>query len=371
MLDYQRIVDDVRSVLFIDSRDGDDFLQGAAADYSLAIDEANERLRQCGTLLRKGLRSEAIRLCEVEPNLLDVVEILDFPERDNLNELLSLHHLSSPATLMLDVAANLNEAYALEKPLATLLERHRLLAMSHAPIKLRAETLRSLAVADPENPIWDQDVRTFEEERVKELQQEVPQAIANRDVTTLNALGAELENFGCWSERPEALISQIALARSNAARQQGLGELRCTGGCLNAMHAARDVDGGRRVKAQWDSLFATWGQFADPRLLRGVAAALDWLREQDELAEQAARHKSAVANLDQAVTARRPAEVLHHLYREVKRVGDVSPRLEKRYREQLETIDRAARWNLRLSVAIFVFFILFVAGIIAINVLHY
>ena len=46
MLDYQRIVDDVRGVLFNNGQDGDDFLQGAAADYSLAVDEANERLRQ-------------------------------------------------------------------------------------------------------------------------------------------------------------------------------------------------------------------------------------------------------------------------------------------------------------------------------------
>ena len=97
MLDYQRIADDVRSLLFIDSQEGDDFLQSTAADYSLAIDEANERLRQCGALLRKGLRSEAIQLCEVEPNLLDIVESLDFPERDSWNELLALHHLSPPA----------------------------------------------------------------------------------------------------------------------------------------------------------------------------------------------------------------------------------------------------------------------------------
>ncbi len=268
MLDYQRIVDDVRSALFNNGQDGDDFLQGAAADYSLAIDEANERLRQCGALLRKGLRSEAIQLCEIEPNLLDVVGILDFPERDTWNELLSLHGLSPPAALMLEVAANLNEAYAVEQPLATLLQRHRLLAMSHGPIKLRLETLRSLADADPENPIWDQDVRTFEEERVKELQREVPQAIASGDVTALNALAAELENSAWRIDRPELLISQIAVARSNAARQQGLGELRRTADYLNAMHAALDVDGGRRVRAQWDSLVCNLGT-----IRRSVAAS--------------------------------------------------------------------------------------------------
>ena len=86
MLDYQRIVDDVHSACFNNGQDGDDFLQGVAADYSLAIDEANERLRQCGALFRKGLRSEAIQLCEIEPNLLEIVEILDFPERESWDE---------------------------------------------------------------------------------------------------------------------------------------------------------------------------------------------------------------------------------------------------------------------------------------------
>jgi hypothetical protein len=371
MLDYQRIVDDVRSVLFIDSQDGDDFLQGAAADYSLAIDEVNERLRQCGALLRKGLRSEAIQLCELEPNLLDVVGILDFPEYDSWKELLSLHRLSPPGSLMLEVAANLNEAYAVEQPLATLLRRHRLLAMSHGPIKLRVETLRGLADADPENPIWEQDVRTFEEERVRELQREVPQAIAKGDMAALNALTAELENSAWRIDRPEVLISQIAGARSNAARLQGVGELRRAADDLNAMHIAFDVDGGRRARAEWDPLFATWGRFADPLLLQEVAAPLDWLREQDELAEQAARHDAAVADLEQAITARKPAEELYRLHREAKREGEMPENVEERYRERLAAIDRAARRKFQLSLCIFAGFILTTGAVIAVMVFQH
>ena len=341
MLDYQRIVDDVRSALFNNGQDGDDFLQGAAADYSLAIDEANERLRQCGAFLRKGLRSEAIQLCEVEPNLLDVVEILDFPERDTWNELLSLHGLAPPASLMLEVAANLNEAYAVEQPLATLLQRHRLLAMSHGPIKLRLETLRSLADADPENPIWDQDVRTFEEERVKELQREVPQAIAGGDTTALNALAAELENSAWRIDRPEMLISQIAAARSNAARQQGLGELRRTADNLNAMHvgirrrwrpAAQDAVGLACSQPGDDSPIRRCSRKSPPRWT-GCANRTNW-------PSRPRGTKSAVAALEQAITARRPAEDLHRLHREAKREGEMPEGVEKRYRERLEAIDR-------------------------------
>jgi hypothetical protein len=371
MLDYQRIVDDVRSALFNNGQDGDDLLQGVAADYSLAIDEANERLRQCGAFLRKGLRSEAIQLCEVEPNLLDVVQTLDFAERDTWNELLTLHGLSPPVALMLDVAANLNEAYAVEQPLATLLQRHRLLAMSRGSIKLRVETLRSLADADPENLIWDQDLRTFEDERVKELQREVPQAIARGDMTALDALSAEMEDSAWRIDRPDVLISQIVTARSNAARLQGLAGLQRTAEELNRMHAAFDVDCGRRARAEWDSLFATWGRFADPSLSQGVAAALDWLREQDELADQAARHEAAIAALEQAITARRPAEELYRLHHEARREGDMPDSLENRYRERLEAMDRAARRRLRLSLAVFAAFIVAIGAIVAVVVVQH
>jgi DNA-binding FrmR family transcriptional regulator len=364
MLDYQRIVDDVRSALINNGQDGDDFLHGAAADYSLAIDEVNERLRQCGAFLRKGLRSEAIQLCEVEPNLLDVVGILDFPERDTWNELLALHSLSSPSALLVDVAANLNEAYAIEQPLATLLQRHRLLALSHAPIRLRVETLRSLADADPENAIWDQDVRTFEEERVKELQREVPQAIARHDTAALSALAAELEHSAWRIDSPVALIQQIAVARSNAARQKGLAELREAADGLNTKHAEFDVDGGRRAREQWGILFSAWGRHADPSLVQAVAAPLEWLREQDEIAERAARQEAAIADLDHAITTRRPAADLHRLHREAKREGDLPASLEARYVERLESIDRAARRRMQLSLAVFAGFILIVGGII-------
>ena len=357
--------------MFNNGQDADDLLQGAAADYSLAIDEANERLRQCGGLLRKGLRCEAIQLCEIEPNLLEVVEILDFPERDTWNELLALHGLAAPPMLMLDAAANLNEAYAIEQPLATLMQRHRLLAMSHGPIKLRVETLRCLADADPENAIWDQDVRTFEAERVKELQREVPQAIAGGDVTVLDALADELKNSAWRVDRPDALLQQIGVARAKAARQQGLDELQRAADELNAMHAEFDVDGGRLARWQWDTLYATWGEFASPSLPQEVAAALDWSREQEELAEQAARHEAAVAALQKAIAARGPAEELHRLHRDAKGEGEIPANVEKRYRDRLEAIDRAARRKMHVSLAIFASFILVVGAIVAWQVIEY
>ena len=144
MIDYQRIVDEVRSSLFSNNAEGADFLRTAAADYSVAGDEINERLRRCGSLLKQGLRSEAIQLAEIEPNLLDLVATLDFPERQHWVDVLTLNGIVAPRPLMLDVAADLNEAYAIEQPLAELLRQHRLLALSRGPLKLRVNTLRKL-----------------------------------------------------------------------------------------------------------------------------------------------------------------------------------------------------------------------------------
>ncbi len=96
-------------------------------------------------MLKAGLRSEAIQQCEVEPNLLDVVATLDFPERDYWVQLLNQYGHPSSGPLLMDVAADLNEAYAEEQPLETLLDRHRLLALAHSPLRLRIKTLRQLA----------------------------------------------------------------------------------------------------------------------------------------------------------------------------------------------------------------------------------
>ena len=120
MLDYQRIVDNVRAALFSGGQENEDLLQAAAADYSVALDEVNERLRQCAAALRKGLRAEALHLAEIEPNLLDVVGVVDFAERASWDELLRIKNLVPPAPLLLDAAADLNEAYAVDQPLAAL-----------------------------------------------------------------------------------------------------------------------------------------------------------------------------------------------------------------------------------------------------------
>ena len=191
--------------MFSNSMEGVDFLRSAAADYSVACDDVNERLRRCGALLRQGLRSEAIQLADIEPNLLDLVATLDFPERRQWEEVAQFYGIVPSAPLLFDVAADLNEAYAIEQPMADLLRQHRLLALARGPLKQRIGTLRSLIQADENNPVWRDDLQTFETERLKELQHEVADALEAGDLATIATLDDELRADG-WSSSPPASL---------------------------------------------------------------------------------------------------------------------------------------------------------------------
>ena len=158
-----------------------------------------------GNLLRQGLRSEAIRLAEAEPVLLDVVAILDFPERQQWVATLGRFGIARPAGLLVDLAAELNEAYAQEQPLAPLLARHRLLAISQAPLRMRIETLREIAGLEQNNPIWQEDLLGYERERQKQVEREVTEAANAGDAAWLATLDGELRDTP-WLAAPPAQL---------------------------------------------------------------------------------------------------------------------------------------------------------------------
>jgi hypothetical protein len=155
------------------------------------------------------------------------------------------------------------------------------------------------------------------------------------------------------------LIHQITAARSNFARAEGIAELRRVGEQLREAFAACDVDGGSRLRNRWYQLNSVWGSSIDENAGSHVEPALQWLREQDELAAQEARHAAAVGALAQSLAKRKHVEELEPLHREAEREGEIPLPLEKRYCEHLAAIDQAARrrnrWALfGLSVAVMV-----------------
>jgi hypothetical protein len=117
MLDYQRIVEEIQAAVASQDTADWDLLRDTAAEYAAACDEVNERLSECQRLLKQGLRSEAIQVAEREPNLLDTVTLLDFPELEQWRQMLKSSGMVAPPALRIEVATDLNSAYAAEAPL--------------------------------------------------------------------------------------------------------------------------------------------------------------------------------------------------------------------------------------------------------------
>jgi hypothetical protein len=341
MLDYQRIVDDVRSSLYSHNAEGLDFLRAAAADYSVGCDEVNERLRQCGGLLRKGLRSEAIQLAEIEPKLLDVVALLDFPERDPWMELANRSGIAPPTPLMLDVAADLNEAYAVEQPLAALLQRHRLLALAHGPLSARIEVLRGLADGDANNPVWQDDLLTFEKERQNQIKAEVEMATRKGDTTALAALEAELSGPDWRNPPPPALAQSAADAKNSAHYWSVQSQLDGLAAELESAMSHGRIDLGKTAHSRWNETIANSGWGPHESLAQRAAPGLNWVQEHLD-------HEASVQALADAVGNERSTARLRVMHRLAVRFGSKLPdNLEERYGSWIAALERAAmrrRW---------------------------
>src|SRR5687767_9088108 len=114
MTDYNVVVDNIRAFLSSVDQTRTEGLADLASEYAALCREANARLRRCGDYLRRGMRTEAVHLAEAQPSLLDLVAALDFPELQEFQNTCSIYELSPPPKLLMEVAQELNEAYALE-----------------------------------------------------------------------------------------------------------------------------------------------------------------------------------------------------------------------------------------------------------------
>ena len=65
--------------------------------------------------------------------------------RENWRALLTARGIAQPPALQTDVAGEINEAYAIEEPLAALLRRHRWHALARSPLNKRIGILRQMA----------------------------------------------------------------------------------------------------------------------------------------------------------------------------------------------------------------------------------
>jgi hypothetical protein len=335
MPDYARIVDHVQAVVYSLNPIDPSVASRVAAAYASACEEVNARLSQCSHLLNRGLRSEAIQLAETEPNLLDAVATLDFPEHAHWCEILSEAGWPGPPALFIDAAIALNEAYSAEQPLRMLLRRHRLLALARSPLRMRIDTLRAIAGLDPQNAIWRGDLGTYEEARLRELDEEGLVARDRQDVARLAALVDEIR--GEWTEPPaSSLVSRVGNWHREAAAQQARREMEPIGRSLNAAFAALDAETGRALRNEWCARAQIADVHRNDALYVQVAAALEWLAGEDEREERQLRYGHDLAEFESALDENLPVEELSRIYYRLTAYDEPVPELvARRYSERV------------------------------------
>jgi hypothetical protein len=363
MHDYQRIVDDIQALLVAEGDIPKESFYTLCRQYLEALQEINARLRECDTLLRKGHWAEAIHNSKTEPDLLEAAIILDFPERVQWADFMVQHGLPGPPALLVEAAADLNAAYASSKPLEEWMRFHRLSALARRPLQTRIEILRKIAQLDPQNVIWEQDVRTFEKHRLNQLASEAEQAHRSGDCPTLAALEEEAKSPDWREKPPPRLLQQIVQAhtqlRINLARQ----ELEKLEEGLTEAFSSFDVIKGRAIRSHWNAKAVIGITCSDDPLLERVAPAMQWLEQQDRKDEGQAEYHEALAGLEQALDKGSIREELDRFYHVLTRhETGIPPQLENRLAERLRYLDEQQRRKYIFIVTIVVFFVLVFVG---------
>lgn len=368
MADYQSVVDELRSYLQSNDQTRTDLLKDLVSAYAEQCRAANQRLRRCEEFLKKGLRSEAIQFAQSEPDLLDVVTALDFPEFAQLESVLQFYGLPAPPRLQLVIAEALNQAYAEKKPLEDLLRQHRRLALARASLPARLEVMRKIAQMDSQNLVWVEDVRAFEEARFRQLQAAVNRAVLRDELGLVMEIGEELSRVEWIHPRPVELCRQVESLLQKFAQRQAREELKTIIGRLNTAMSAGDLPQAQTLRDHFKNVLVRSGLSANDPLVRQADRSLNWVvrEEQQQVAEL--EYQTALADLEFAISNKAEPEEVAQLYNAVLNHGrDLSRQLERRVRAYIGRAEFVRVWRERLILLL----VVFVGAAVLLSILGY
>jgi len=344
----------------------EDELANLATAYRELVENANARLSLCGAWLRQGLRSEALHAAEQPPDLLELFAALDLGEKHGeWKQLCAANGIDSQADVDWHAAGEVNEAYDVERSLKRLLRRHRLGALARIPLKERLKTLRRLCEADASNPIWEQDLRTFERARFSEINREAKRAYDQEDLKTLVELEAELREDH-WKEQPSsALVAAVRRCRAEVNQKQALGEYERLAKSIHTAWGGADRPAVEQLRQSWFSVIQNTGVEPPAELVGEIEPAFDWLLEIEDAERTELEFGESCRRLEEALDDRAPIEIIERRYADVVRfergVNDV---LQHRVHTRLQHHQLQKRRRFRVTALGVVGAIALAAGLV-------
>ncbi len=365
--DFQRLVDAVNGILCLDSDVEAAVVTSTHKKYDQAARMVNDRLRQCDQLLQKGLCAEALQQAKIEPKLLDVVAILDFDEKELWNNYAQRCGFAKIPALLVDVADDLQTAWADEEPLTDLKYRHRLHALARSPLPVRIDILRHLAKADQTNPLWEEELQIYEKARLADVLEECKAAAASENLEHIMALEAELKSTEWRVPLPTKLLGFTTSKSKEIQGKHARAQMMELEPLLNEAYSLSDVDTARKLREDWGRHSSVAQLTEKDPLMTRVSEPLKWLAEKDRQDREQAAYQAAIRELEQTLDQQEATKAdFEPLYYKIEQFGRGIPEnLQQRLTIRVEELDRESarrRRNKQLGIAAAIIVLLVLIG---------
>ncbi len=141
--------------------------------------------------------------------------------------------------------------------------------------------MRVLLRVDLRNPAWQEDVRTLEQARLREIAAEGVAAVKGRQVETIDRLLTEIKETTWATAVPDELKTTLAAASVKNHRDVAAQELWELVPRVNAACASGSITQAREVLKRWSAIVKASG-FALPADLREVIRPLNEMIDSEE-----------------------------------------------------------------------------------------
>ena len=330
------------------------------------IRSANKRLRECDGLLANGHRSEAIQLAEQEPNLLELVGILDLPEIVEWNDFVAEHGIKVAPDLQIDIATDLNHAYSDDTPLERYLNRLRVYSIGRAPLRTRIDILRKIAKIDIESPHWQDDLKSYEKLRIRQMQDEYRTAKEKHNYTKLKELHREIIEKK-WSVKPKKqLVDKIQASLKVAQQGESLIQLQSIYQGLRAAMDNDDIESAEQMAVEWNETMERCDHESDGfrQLYQQAAPVMKWIEKHYHAQEHEDEQKQKVDKLKRIIRSpRATVEVLETRFQDLVDDGVPIPEsIEEKYHEKIAELTKQASLQRKMKLGGMAIVVLLVLG---------
>jgi len=332
--------------------DPEDFY-AVAVSYADLVTQINRRVSICNQWIDAGLRSEAVHLASLEPDLLEEVGRVDLGDSlDSWTVLCEANSVPIPPPAKWELASYLNEAWEIENRLKLKLQDLRFSMLQHDSIAKRIEFIQKLRSQDSNNPVWDSIQIEHEVKRIEEIQEELDSAIKENNLDAIGLLKTELLSADWLEPPPIKLINQSIDAKKSTRKAHVNEQFERVANKLFKAMSEGNIKKAKQLAEKWEASIAR-GLTAPTSALEEVIPVFEWL--ENIAAEEQAKDEfeNSCEELLQALDNQVPVEELEVICNRIERLGFGVPAiLENRYKNRYSSWEKSKKQKNILKILV-------------------